>query len=539
MIINQIKSAALVAAMLLGIGSVSAQSKIDAYGLRLIDRYKAGQLSQSKTKSLLASPARRGGEALVNVLVRTNNAAVLDSLSGCGYAVEYISPSFSVVSMPVDGIETLAQNPEVKGLSFGHKARPLLDKAHEDTGVSGVHNGIDLPKEFRGEGVMVGMFDGGFDPSHVNWLSEDGKDVRLKYYVRFEVDEDENIDESDEEEPGFNMAEYREADDIRNAPTDDEEESHGTHVAGIMAGAYNGAGVFPAGADATKVNLRGVAPEADMAIAAGLPYNSQVLLGLRKLIDFADSQKKPIAINLSFGGNTGRHDGKDEFSLALDELGKEAVICVAAGNAGADDIHLGKTFDASCKDVKGIFKDGELEDTEIDVWSSDNREIKVSIILVDPASGEIVAKISSKKDEMIVCGEAGWETGSDYELFSKSYSGSIGLMAVAMEDRFNVNMYAEDVAPLPDNKYLLGLMIEGREGVRADAYCAGGAFDTDIPNGFTGGDNNGSINSMACGQNIIVVGSHTTRSDIFLLNGIGADIALIVGEKDDVSPFSS
>ena len=66
----------LSAALLIGAGTASAQSKIDARGRQLLDLYKAGTLSVKDADGFLAVPASRGSEALVNVLVETSDSAV-------------------------------------------------------------------------------------------------------------------------------------------------------------------------------------------------------------------------------------------------------------------------------------------------------------------------------------------------------------------------------------------------------------------------------------------------------------------------------
>lgn len=85
------------AALLAGAGSASANDKIDARGQQLLDMYKTSALTPETAHGFIAVPASRSSEALVDVLVQTTEAAVIDSLEACGYAVEYISPRFSIV----------------------------------------------------------------------------------------------------------------------------------------------------------------------------------------------------------------------------------------------------------------------------------------------------------------------------------------------------------------------------------------------------------------------------------------------------------
>ncbi len=507
----------LSAALLIGAGTASAQSKIDARGRQLLDLYKAGTLSVKDADGFLAVPASRGSEALVNVLVETSDSAVLDSLESCGYDIEYISPSFSIVTMPVDGIDVLAQSPAVATLSFGGKAEPVMDKARGASRVNTIHTGLGISYQgvsrhpFKGKGVIVGMFDLGLDPSHINFMSDDQSECRLKYYARFSG-------------TSTTPTVYT-GDQVRTAPTDNVNECHGTHVAGIMGGAYNGAGNYlqPAAVGTTdrgSIPLYGVAPEADLALCAGPLYNNNILAGIRRLINYATSEDKPMVVNLSLGGNDGPHDGTDAFSRALDELAKETIICVAAGNEGSDYIHAGKTFTAADKQLKVLMRDNRFPSGYMDVWSSTSAPITVSVIVVN-AAGEITAKISGQEGKTVTCGTG---DGADHSIFRNAFDGSIVITSVAGSNgRYNVSLTANsDVSLKAGNNVRLGIMIEGNEGVRVDAYGNGNrgiGFATSATQGFDRGDNDGSINSMGCGFNTIIVGSYGTRASLLNLDG--------------------
>lgn len=95
---------------------------------------------------------------------------------------------------------------------------------------------------------------------------------------------------------------------------------HGTHVAGIVAGAGS--------------TYRGVAPDAVLHVAKvlhadGSGYMSEVIGGLEWAI-----QQNVRVINLSLGG-AGPCDGSDALSVACDAaVERGIVVCVAAGNSG-------------------------------------------------------------------------------------------------------------------------------------------------------------------------------------------------------------
>jgi serine protease AprX len=95
---------------------------------------------------------------------------------------------------------------------------------------------------------------------------------------------------------------------------------HGTHVAGILAGAGN--------------RYKGIAPEANLYVAKvlhqdGSGYMSEVMAGL----EWAVQQGVQI-INLSLGG-IGPCDGTDALSTTCDAAVDQGVmVCVASGNYG-------------------------------------------------------------------------------------------------------------------------------------------------------------------------------------------------------------
>lgn len=502
----------LAAGLMLAGQSAAAQAKIDAYGRTLLDLHKSGKLTHQQSTDLFATPASRSAEPTVAVIVETNSTAVLDSLENLGYVVTPVSQDFAVVEIPVDGIETLAQSTEVATLSFGHKAEPAMDKARGASRANTAHSGLGISfqgskkRPFKGDGVIVGMFDTGFDPAHVNFYNDDLSETRLKYYARFS---------GSSTSPTIYTG-----DRAATAPTDNEEETHGTHVAGIMGGAYNDDGVYYQYDDDTNratdigyIPLYGIAPHAELAICAGPLYNASILVGIRKLIDYANSQGKPLVVNLSLGGNSGPHDGSDSFCRALDQLGRECIICIAAGNEGSDKIHAGKVLDATGS--MKVLVNKNSANRLIDIWSSTPDEIKVSILTV--RDGKIMSKITSVNNGTVSTANGNEEA---FTIFRASFDGTITMTAQRDGNRYNVAFTATNVTRKSGNNDLLGIMVEGPEGARIDLYGnADTSFSSVTTEGFEKGNNDGSINGLACGFNVIAVGAYSSRTKYADLTG--------------------
>ena len=92
-----------------------------------------------------------------------------------------------------------------------------------------------------GDGVLVGIIDTGIDASHPD-LAENF-DLSLSRNFTTDIPD---IDGACEAEPDQSCSD----------PADVDEGGHGTHVAGIVAAAYNGIGIAGVAPDATLVNLR-------------------------------------------------------------------------------------------------------------------------------------------------------------------------------------------------------------------------------------------------------------------------------------------
>jgi subtilisin family serine protease len=108
--------------------------------------------------------------------------------------------------------------------------------------------------------------------------------------------------------------------------TSRDEEGHGTHVAGIAAGADSTYG--------------GVAPEADYVIVKSDLQDAHIADAIRYIFRVASELGRPAVVNLSLGGHADAHDGTDSLSQIIDaESGPGRIVCCAAGNEGNDNIH--------------------------------------------------------------------------------------------------------------------------------------------------------------------------------------------------------
>lgn len=514
-----------------------ASEKMDYASRTMLQEFRAGTLDARKAAAIFGETASRGENAVVKTLIEVYDGQL--PAEAAAYTTFKIAEGFYTVDIPVGELEEFAELPQVCTMSFAGIAEPYMDLARPSGTVSSVQTGLGLgatlleKKPFKGEGVITAIYDTGFDPAHINWLTEDGSENRLVYYLRT---------------TNGNMTEYFGENAVK-APTDNAGQTHATHVAGIMAGAYNGPGTFY-GAKTTNqgnVPLYGCAPASDMAIAAGSLATTYILEGVRKLINYAKQQEKPIAVNLSLGSMAGPHDGTSSDVKALDAIIAEtgAIICISAGNDGDSYCHAGTTFTDTDKSCTVLFADNAIPGG-YEVWSSDNVPVTTSIVLVNAASGAIEAKISSEPATTVTVG-----TGTDEasNLFKANFSGTVTLQAGLQNsnNRYLVQVKGNSVKATSANvdgmgspKYLVGLMMEGQAGQRCDAYCTGEYFfqTTTLP-GIDNPNMNGSISNMATGFNTIVVGAYTTRNEWYNYAGYGPITYTSGAALNYLSSFSS
>lgn len=208
----------------------------------------------------------------------------------------------------LDSLDALTDSPLVRQVVPARRLRTLMDIAPGKVGLTGFRAASGL----TGAGVVVGVIDTGIDPRHPAFS---GRVLALW----------------DQTLRGGGVPEGRYGAELTGADQQlsRDLEGHGTHVAGIAAGA--GAGGNPYG---------GVAPGAELVIVKSDLLDAHIADGIRYVFRLAAERGRPAVVNLSLGGHADAHDGTDPLSQILDaESGPGRLVCCAAGNEGDENIH--------------------------------------------------------------------------------------------------------------------------------------------------------------------------------------------------------
>lgn len=514
--------------------SVFAQSKINPLGNILIQDYKTVQ-QQCKLTNTQAPEA-----PVYEAIIMINDVSKKSVLEENGVEITGGIGKIVIGRLPLDKMEMISQLPFVKFISFGEKHELTMDVARKSASVDAVHNGFEYDGKtlsFDGTGVVCGMVDVGLDANHINFRNTDDNTSRIKRAWHISTYQGEPTEYTDET--------------IKDFDTDDKNGSHATHVGGIIGGSFKGTSTY-AIADAQGNNGKfdveganpyyGIATGADLAFGVGPLFDSSILKHIGNIIEYAKSEGKPVVINMSFGRTNGPHDGSDVFSQGLAEYGKEAILCIAAGNDGQNNLSIEKNLTESDTEVK-TFLAGNKATSYVDIWSSTSDPIKVSIIIYN--------KDKDTYTTALTCGgtPAGGSTNTSINPsadYNKYFSGTTSASASlnALNNRYNVFLNFENVKASALNsagKYLLGIIVEGKAGATVNIYgnATNATFSSEDITGWENGTPDCSIGNDACAENVIAVGAYTSRNVWPNLSDPKKNNVWYGYTLNKISPFSS
>lgn len=277
--------------------------------------------------------------------------------------------SIVTVLIPIEQFISFCKAQIVDYIDIGNKVEPLMDNARSMTNSNLVNQGIELPKGYSGKDVVVGIIDDGFDYTHPTFWDSTMNNFRVKRVW-------EQSNNSGTSPNGFDYgSEFDNTTDIVNKLYSSNNESHGTHVAGIAAGG---------GTNIQACNqYRGIAPESDIVLVATDMSGRGIFHGIAYIVNYAKSVGKSCVINMSIGGHIGPHDGTSLFDQACDTLRSllpEGVILVgAAGNERNSKLHFVTSFSAShTSDYTFIKFNGEAAGSGvIDIWGTQDFTVQI------------------------------------------------------------------------------------------------------------------------------------------------------------------
>jgi subtilisin family serine protease len=265
-----------------------------------------------------------------------------ERIRAAGIRVNSEYPGFVTVDVTTEELLALAAMQEVQFIEPGTENILATDVSVPFTGASLLHTGFVNSTPYKGNGVIVLIYDTGIDWTHKDFRKTDTTKSRILAIW------DQTLAATGAEAPpsGFSYGvEYTQTqieDELDGTPAAAVRErdinGHGTHVAGIAAGNGN----------ALTNRYVGMAPEADIIVVKGGDGSfseTRMIDGLTYAANKAAQFGKPLVLNWSIGGQTGPHDGTRSYEVAVNSFVSNPgrVVCISAGNDGASAIHIGGT----------------------------------------------------------------------------------------------------------------------------------------------------------------------------------------------------
>ena len=256
--------------------------------------------------------------------------------------------------------------------------------------------------------MLVGFVDSGIDYTHPAFMNTSGT-TRIEYI--YDLSTGGNV---------YNKQMINEAIKSTNpysiVPSIDNT-SHGTHVAGI---ACAGGNINPM--------YKGAAPNASIAMvkaARGVTIlSSQIMQGIKFLLDKSKELNMPLVISISLSTNDGAHNGSsllEQYIRTVSNLERVAIV-IAAGNEGDAGHHVGGALNKTQREIFNIASDEKS--VVMNLYKSVLPNISINIISptgrssgnINIQEGYLQGAVGSDRYDIYVAGAKPFELNSEIKI---------------------------------------------------------------------------------------------------------------------------
>ena len=294
---------------------------------------------------------------------------IVENLNGKYVDLGY---GYGIAEIPIENLVALATSPEIQYIEL---PKSLYADDYESNRASCITQLNS--SEFNGKGVLIGFIDTGIDYTHPAFRNPDGT-TRIEYI--YDLDEDGKVYTKEQ------INEALKSSDPYSIVNSTDITGHGTHVVGIAC----------AGGKIDK-QYYGVAPESSIAMVkvarSRFALSTQIMKGIKFLIDKGKELNMPLAINMSLSTNDGAHNGSSllEQYISTVSATERVTIVIAAGNEGEAAHHVGGTLE----EVNDVYFNISSDESIVVINLYKSILPQLSIELISPygiGTGEILVK---------------------------------------------------------------------------------------------------------------------------------------------------
>lgn len=531
----------------------------------LLNKYEQQQVAVRENGGALRAQGRPVINYILALVESTDGDATIQQKGGLVW--QDFGHGFYAAFLPVDSLGALDQSASIVRMEANELSNVLNDNSKEILGVNKVWNGIELPQAFRGNGVLAGVMDIGFDFTHPSFRNEDGSSRVIWFW-------DPLAENDNPKELGRTYTtpdEVLAAEHSYNAAQD----NHGSHVLGSIAGR---------GIDG---NFAGMAPEADIIgghIPLGdipqdfysrlndyfmktfLPETNGLPMGivnveissvidlamLYKIFKKADELNKPCVVNWSFGAPSSFSADFTAYETVLNRmLGPGRIVVASAGNDGGMMKYVKKEADKPME--QPVYYKSELRNYDMYIRTKmDNPFFKMDMVFEDLADTihidtyDAIIKNAFNQDYEVSVDIPRSEWGDEFEEFEDvgEYPFSVAVKTTNFAEGyagFNLTVH-------PSVKYSHSDNMVGKIIVNSPVELEFLGFK-DAKGGYTRFSNENIDNSRGCNiktvgfpgslERIVTVGAMHQCTSFTNIFGEDATYIALGSEKGHLSSFSS
>jgi len=483
----------------------------------------------------------------------------LDALIQAGFTLGNSVGNIAYGVTDLAGLEALAKHPQVEHIEKQRKAQLQLDDSIPDMHVNEVWTRSgDNFTGYNGKDVIVGIIDTRIDIRHHAFRRADGSSRIAAIWDQTLTAQGGETTPSAITQPtiatsptplayGVEYARGQITDTIQNSsPTvpvrHQDQNGHGTHVAGIAAGDGSQSGGCHG-----SFHYIGVATEADIAMVRlwGLTTgdtnppntpNDFMIDAIRYLLNLAQGLHQPIAINLSLGSFNELMDGTSADCLAVDQLlnnnSTGTAIVFAAGNDGDNNFHASGTVPAgptATLQLKFRLMPGDQKRRRVVIrYTGSNLQIK----LQSPVSGAngLINFVSFGSPGNSATANGGGAGSSVF--ISNTLANQIVISITPPNTALNP---LAATGPNSAGEWTIDLRDSGTTATPIDAFCTGGSSHDDKSPFFT---NNTTSRSTLCsdasGIQCISVGAYQVGGRLATFSGRGPTLDAAARTKPEI-----
>lgn len=287
---------------------------------------------------LMETPLEQQGQVELPVLIKGNLEQLPQLVKQEGGLYKYGAKDIASVQLSLKGISHLIEQPAVVRIEFQPAKAQLLGHVEDSSML--VHNRVEpvyqgaapFHRSFRGNGVLLGVIDDGFEWKHPDFWMADSSTRLLGLW-------DQNSTDTRYYQTYYSYGAEWDKAAIDAYQCTHRALDHGSHVMGTAGGNARATGKY-----------RGIAPEVDLAavgLVSGNYFLSGFVDGLHYLFEKASALGQPCVVNSSVGSYGSGHDGKDLYAQLVAQLLQAQsgrVLVQAGGNARQFPLHLGVTL---------------------------------------------------------------------------------------------------------------------------------------------------------------------------------------------------